>query len=182
MDPTPSQMSAEERTARFMRLYARSERRVFAFVLSLVGNLEDANDIIQEACVRLWEQFDQYDPEKDFGTWACTIAYYQVLTMRKQLRSSKLRFGEEFYRAVAEEAERMAESIDARQSALLSCLDRLEPRQQELLRKCYSGRGTVQEVAVQLGRSLGATYSTLFRIRRRLRDCIERNLGKGAVS
>ena len=61
----------------------------------------DADDLYQETTVRLWEQFPDYDPEQEFGAWACTIAYYMVLAHRKKSSREKGRFSQAFVNAVA---------------------------------------------------------------------------------
>lgn len=171
----------EMRTSRFMRLYAQNERRIFAYILSLVSNLDDTNEVVQETCVRLWEQFDDYNASSDFGAWACSIGYYQVLTMRKKLRTSKLEFGVSFYEAIAAEIEQQADGLDDRQRALNDCLDKLTPQHQEFLRLCYSGQAQLKTIADRLGRSVSGTYSLLFRIRRMLQECVQRKIGKDAI-
>jgi len=42
-------------------LLAKNERRLSQYVLALVPNWADADDLIQQTKVRLWEQFGQYD-------------------------------------------------------------------------------------------------------------------------
>ena len=59
---------------RISRLLAQYEPRLRGFILTLCPNWADAEDIAQEVKLRLWEQFDEYDPARDFGAWACTIA------------------------------------------------------------------------------------------------------------
>ena len=164
----------------FVRLYALHERRVFAYVLSLVTNFDDANDVVQETCVRLWEQFDEFDSQRDFGAWACSIAYYQVLSMRKKLRTGKLQFGELFYEAIAREAIPAIAQLDDRQRAMNECLEKLHPPQREFLRLCYCGDLSFKDVANRMNRTLSSTYSLLFRIRRLLQDCIQKNLARDA--
>jgi RNA polymerase sigma-70 factor, ECF subfamily len=170
------QETQQERTARFMRLYAQHERRIFVYVLSLVCNLDDTNEIVQETCVRMWEQFDDFAANGDFGSWACSIAYYQVLSMRKKLRTSKVEFGLDFYEAVAMEVAASVEGLDERQQALNNCLEKLRPQHRDFLRLCYSGQAQFKTIAGRLGRSLSATYSLLFRIRRLSQDCVQKSL------
>lgn len=168
----------QERTTRFMRLYAQHERRIFAYVLSLVCNLDDTNEIVQETCIRLWEHFDEFDATGDFGSWACSIAYYQVLTMRKKLRTSKLEFSVNFYEAIAEEVAIAVDQLDERQRTLHDCLEKLSPQHRDFIRLCYSGQAKFNTIASRLGRSLSATYSLLHRIRRILQDCVRSKLAE----
>ena len=87
----PSLPSNDERVRQFVQLLGQHERPLQAFILSLVPNWADADDIAQEARIRLWEQFDSYDPAMDFGGWARAIAKYLVLTYyKRQLRHEKL--------------------------------------------------------------------------------------------
>jgi hypothetical protein len=56
---------------RFLSLFLRSEREIFRYVAVLVPNVADAEDIVQQAAVALWEKFDAYDPTQPFTPWAC---------------------------------------------------------------------------------------------------------------
>lgn len=47
----------------FLSLFLRSEREVFRYVSVLVPNVADAEDIVQQTALALWEKFDTYDPE-----------------------------------------------------------------------------------------------------------------------
>lgn len=87
----------------FVRLLKRHERRLNACVFSLVHNWADAEDILQEVAVDLWRRFAEYDPSRDFGAWACTVAYYQVLSYRKKKGRQYLYFSEESDRLLSEE-------------------------------------------------------------------------------
>jgi DNA-directed RNA polymerase specialized sigma24 family protein len=80
----------DDRAREFVRLLAACERRLDNYVLALVPNWSDAEEIVQQAKLRLWERFEQYDRSKDFGAWACTIAYYEVLTFRTRAHRSRL--------------------------------------------------------------------------------------------
>ena len=48
-----------------------ARRRLNGYVLSLVHNWIDADDIVQDVAVRLWQRFDDFMPDADFGAWAC---------------------------------------------------------------------------------------------------------------
>src|SRR6476659_4935390 len=64
--------SAEQQ--RFLSLFLRSEKEVFRYVAALVPNIADAEDIVQQTAVALWEKFDAYDPALPFTPWACRFA------------------------------------------------------------------------------------------------------------
>src|ERR1051325_645974 len=67
----------EDRAAaqqQFLSLFLRSEREVFRYVAALVPNVVDAEDIVQQTAVALWEKCDAYDPNQPFTPWACRFA------------------------------------------------------------------------------------------------------------
>ena len=59
---------------RFLSLFLRSEREIFRYVAALVPNVADAEDIVQQTALSLWEKFDAYDPTQPFTPWACRFA------------------------------------------------------------------------------------------------------------
>lgn len=183
MDSAGRQPSAKDRkTVDFLRLLSRHERRVKAYILALVPNWADADDLYQETNVRLWEQFADYDPQKDFGAWACTIAYYMVLAYRKKASREKTRFSQTFVRVVAEDVAATSHEVDLRYHALQHCLQKLTERHRNLLRRCYSGADTLKVIAEQTGRSVAALYKALSRIRHSLHECVEKNLPEEGVA
>ena len=79
--------------------------RLKSYILTLVPNLADAEQIAQETSLRLWEQFDRYDPSLgDFSAWARTIAHFQVMTYRKKLSRERIVFSSALIDALAETA------------------------------------------------------------------------------
>ena len=69
--------------ASFVRLFQQYERGLYRYILSLVLNVAAADDISQNTSLLLWEEFGRFDLNTDFGAWARTIAYYQVLKYRQ---------------------------------------------------------------------------------------------------
>ncbi len=153
------------------------ERRLRGFILALVPNRADAEDIAQEVRIRLWEQFDGYDRAKDFGAWARAIARYQVLTHRTlHSRQKTVTLDSELMERIADQAAAMSEELEAGQKALADCFDKLPAGKRELLTRYYSGEYTTRELAAQRGWGFDATRQTILRTRLALRDCVEETL------
>lgn len=49
---------------RFLSLFLRSEREIFRYVAALVPNVTDAEDIVQQTVLALWEKFNMAAPQK----------------------------------------------------------------------------------------------------------------------
>ena len=46
----------------FLRLFLQNERRLYAYVLALLPNRADADDVLQEASLVMWDKFDAERP------------------------------------------------------------------------------------------------------------------------
>jgi len=97
MAEDPSRCSDQEtRTREFVRLLSLYEQELSGYIVSLVPNWADGDEIAQETKLRLWEQFERYDSAKDFGAWARTIAHFMVLAYRKRSKRTSARFSQQF--------------------------------------------------------------------------------------
>src|SRR3974390_1738112 len=90
-----------EQVDAFVRLLGQNQRRVFLYVMSLVPNWNDAEEIIQEPNLVLWRGFARFQQGTNFAAWACKIALHQVLSWRKRVRRDRLEFSPAFLEAVA---------------------------------------------------------------------------------
>jgi RNA polymerase sigma-70 factor, ECF subfamily len=172
----PQSSDASQRTSEFLRLLGLHEERTNAFVFSLVPNWADAQDIGQEVRLRLLEQFNNYDPSKDFGAWARTIAYYRVLAYRKRSHGRQVHLSQESLELVAATFNEGVEQFENRGGAFQKCLKKIEASKRQILLRCYSGRESVRHVAESLGRSFDAVRKTVFRTRNQLAECVRQEL------
>src|SRR3954468_11174561 len=85
----------------FLRLFLQNERRLYAYVLTLLPNRADADDVLQEASLVMWDKFDPDRPPDDFTAWGCRIAYFKVLDAYKRSHRSRVRFSQEMLERVA---------------------------------------------------------------------------------
>ena len=83
---------ADPRTSEFMRLVMQNDRQLKAYCLSLMPHWADAEDILQDAKLELWQRFAEYDPAGDFGAWARKIVLYRVMASRRKLGRERARF------------------------------------------------------------------------------------------
>ena len=171
---------SDSRAREFVRLLAACERRLDNYVLTLAPNWSDAEDIVQQTKLRLWEQFEEYDPAKDFGAWACTIAYYEVMTFRTRASRSRVQLSQTALDRIAKEAIHASTEVDSRMHVLRKCVDKLSQWQRELLQRCCVAGESVKAVAAELDRKVDSTRKAILRIRQQLYRCVEdSNRGEG---
>ncbi|TWU28377.1 sigma-70 family RNA polymerase sigma factor [Bythopirellula polymerisocia] len=166
----------DEKNALFMQLYVPNQHRILGYLLTLVGDRNVADDLLQETAVTLFARFDSFELGTDFVAWACQVAFWKVKNYRRSLARSKLLFSDDFIDKLSERTVEIVPTLDARRQALDACLKRLDERDHEFLMARYQPGGSVARAAQVAGRTTQAAYKSLQRLRRVLRDCVSLRL------
>lgn len=161
-----------DRSAEFVKRLTAAQFGLQAHITFLVGNAEDAKDILQETNLTLWKEAEKYDFEREFLPWAKTVAAYQVKTFRTLQSRDRLLFDEELLARVAIEPE-VEHDMHRMLEALERCMDKMTLSQKALLRSRYFQGLAVNAIAKTLKCSADSVSMLLYRIRDRLGKCVE---------
>ena len=154
------------------------QRRIYAFILTMVPNYGDAEDLFQETVLLMWSKFDSFSPGTSFTAWGCTIARYQILSVRKRHAARGILFSQAATELLHSESDRFLEQTDVRMQALRHCIDKLTPKDYELIRLRYPDEVTIQSIALQMGRSVQGIYKRIVRIHDALLRCVRKTLSE----
>jgi len=167
-----------EQHQRFLRALTAHEPAVRAYVRRLVPARADADDVMQEVAIVLWEKFGEFKEGAEFRPWAFGIARYKVLSWLRDKGRDRLVLSEEVVEMIAEETAQDDSRLEKQRRALEACTQKLEPDQRQLLMQAYQPESQIQTLAATSGRSVAGFYQWLHRVRRLLLDCIQREMGK----
>jgi RNA polymerase sigma-70 factor, ECF subfamily len=158
----------------FLELTSACQSRLFGYLYSLLHNMDDTEDVLQQATLAMWRRFDQYDRSRDFFTWACQFAKFSALNHIRAKRRDRVVFSEDLVVLMAESAAAETEDdfVASYHDALMRCMDRLPAADRDLLELCYFERCSITKAAEKLGRSPQSMCNSLRRIRLALFDCI----------
>lgn len=168
--------SNNQRTEAFLSLLMANQRRINSYILSLVPNFSDADDIMQETITVMWRKFDKFEIGTDFAHWGLKVAYYCILDHRKKYRRDQVVFSENIFHQIHEVAGRKQPDTDDRIRHLRRCIEKLGPADQRILKARYELNNGVKSLAVQLDRSIQYVYKHLSRIHHSLNLCVKRSL------
>ena len=157
------------------RLVATHRGSLHRFLLRLTRSEEIAEDVSQDAFVRVLRHLDRFDEQFRFSTWLFTIArrlWINQIQKSRPVFDSELiatRRGDLDSSALPERRERRRE-IEA---AVDRGLEALAPRQREVV-ELFHGRGVpIQEISERLSIPLGTVKSHLFRGRLRMGETLK---------
>lgn len=160
----------------------KAQRPLFAYIRSLVYPWGNADDVLQEVNLVLWRKANEFDGRGKYLTWACRIAYLQVLAHRKKVNRERfVPFDEITLADLAGPLVEKVGEIDRRLAALRSCISTLPFDAQRLITMRYAKEGSVQNIATNTGRTPESIRVTLHRIRKALLACVERKLAGGSL-
>ncbi len=171
-------MQDPERIQRFVTLLTSHQMQLKAFALAMVGDHNDAEDIVQKVNLVLWQKSEQLADLDNFLPWAITVARLRCLAHFREKRRGKLVFDTEIAEAMAEAAVTHLDELPARQLALRECLKQMNSRHRQLLNARYGKNQSVNSIAKQSETTANAISSILKRVRRALMNCIRHRLAQ----
>jgi RNA polymerase sigma-70 factor, ECF subfamily len=136
-----------------------------AFAISLCGNLDQADDFVQETLLRAWAHIDQFQPGTNMSAWLFTI-------LRNSLRSSYRKHRREVEDADGLYAERLMTQPEQNGrlefEELRAALGKLPADQRETLILVVASGASYEEAAEICGCRVGTIKSRVHRARARL--------------
>lgn len=177
--------SAGDRTAADL-LIRQHQSSVYGYILRMCGRPEVAEDVVQEAFVRVLTNLDRFDPRFRFSTWLFTIARRVMLnTLEKKKPSSDTDRTESAAGRgeAAESAYEGGERCLATRDALTTALMGLSLEQREIILLFHQHEWPIWLISEHLGVPEGTVKSHLHRGRLRLREILaEQATVKGSAA
>jgi RNA polymerase sigma-70 factor (ECF subfamily) len=169
-----NETKAERKTEAFVQLLTGEQTRLFGYIATLLGDVNDASNVLQQTNMVLWRKADEFTIGTNFQLWARKVAYFQTLAYLRDRKRDKHIFDEELLDQLASRP--AVRDEDERRVALRHCLGTISQESLELLRQRYAPGKTISAIARERNKSEGAIKMALMRIRQALVHCIERQL------
>ena len=148
-------------------------QRVHAFILDVVGNECDADELTADVFVKAFRAIDSYDATKaSVVTWLLRIAPNVAISHVRKPRLTTDTLDHTIETAEPEPEE------DPRVELLNRAIDNLNPSERALLHMHYFENAKLSDIAYAVGSTEGAITVRLHRIRAKLKTIIEQEYGK----
>ncbi len=158
-----SLVAAGDETA-FRALTERHLGRILRLAQKMLGSAVEADDVAQEALLRLWMNAARWQPERSkLTTWLYAIVYRLCVDRLRMRRGVSLELAMEAEDPRPDALEALARERDLRQ--LETAMATLQPRQRAALTLFYYEELNGTDAAAVLGMSLRAFWSLLHRAR-----------------
>lgn len=156
--------------AAFEQLYRWFERPVFTLALRLTGQREEAQDILQDTMLKLFDRIGEFRGDSPFWGWLRQIAVNESLMHLR--RRGRLLVEEEFEDADSPAQDTLLPPRAADAAILGQALARLPDATRSVLWLYHAEGYTHEEIALAMGKSLSFSKSQLARGTRKLRSLL----------
>src|SRR3954469_6721768 len=99
----PDSPESSPDSEQFITLLNAAHGRLLGFLRVMLGNSADAEDVLQRTSMTIWRKFAEYDPARDFFSWASSFAFYEAKNFQRVAARSRLHFDDELMERMAEE-------------------------------------------------------------------------------
>jgi RNA polymerase sigma-70 factor (ECF subfamily) len=154
-------------------LFARHQVRIYRFVLRIVGNATDAEDLTSEVFLEAWRQAGRFKGRSTVSTWLLAIGRNKAFsTLRRQT-------SEQLDETVVDTIEDPADDPEAaarrrnRSEILRLCLAALSAEHREVVDLVYYHEKSIEEVAAIIGIPENTVKTRVFYARKRLAELLD---------
>ena len=166
----------------FETLVVTYEKGVYNLAFRLVGDREDAMDIVQEVFLKAYQALPRFRGDSRFSTWIYRVCVNASLDhLRKKQKQPSYSLDEPLAlkessvtREVADENQNVEDSVEVKfmSSDVLATLKNLDPAHRAIILLSDVQGYSYQEIADILGLSMGTVKSRLHRARNMVRKLL----------
>ena len=165
------------RASLFVSKLTEHFKAIYLTVVRMVGNLNDVDDVLHDACVKMWSGFETLEDMQRFRGWACRIASNTAIDFLREKRA-KTGFGltDATLMTIVNSQKASEEYLELRLEVLNECIRELSEEHQNLVIDVYThgkGMSTLVEKYSKPARTL---YMQVKKIREILYQCVNRKL------
>jgi RNA polymerase sigma-70 factor (ECF subfamily) len=162
--------------AAFDMIYRAYSKRLFRFVLGLIKTESDAEEIVQEVFVKIWESHENIEDFALFDSYLFTIAYNSTISLiRKKLSKEKyIQHIKSLQIPVQEKIGGNNLDFELLTSRVNQLVEKLPPRQKEVFRLHREHELTYRQIAEKLEISVNTVENHMSKALKFLRNNLNR--------
>ena len=115
----------EAKKKKFFELYNKVQISLYCYLIAVVRNSSDADDLLQDTAIVLWDKFEQFQEGTNFKAWAFKIATNKARDYMRKNSNQKFFLCDDFYESVSQQAQNEVNNTVERYEALQFCIKKL---------------------------------------------------------
>ncbi|HET55385.1 MAG TPA: RNA polymerase sigma-70 factor [Ignavibacteria bacterium] len=167
----------------FDSIYNKYSKRLYGFVLRFIKNEADAEEIIQEVFLKIWEGKEKIDPRASFESYLFTVSYNTTMSLLRK-RANEVKYVEFIkYRQHVLNENEIIDDIHYKELTikLNELLNQLTPRQKEIFLLSRKEGLTHNEIAQKLNISSNTVKNHFISILKFLKSGLSKDFFTGLL-
>src|SRR6266704_1533651 len=160
--------------AAFERLYAATRAKLFGVVLRILRRQDLAEEVLQEAYVKIWNSAGQFNPGLSSPiTWMASIARNRAIDVVRKRSEVSIEEEPAAMEVAADSPDPLARrEMTEELKRLLECVGRLEPDRQKLVLLAYYNGWSREQLAAKFETPVNTVKTWLRRSMMDIRECL----------
>ena len=165
-----------DKTESFLDLLMKNQKHLYAYILTMVSNLADADDIMQATTTVMWRKFSEYEKGTSFVAWGIKISQYEILMHRRNKHKEVLLFNPAIEKEIQRCAADLADENNIRLETLKLCLAKLSNKHREILKLYYEDNQSQKTIAQNIEMSAQSVCKNMSKAHDFLLRCVRRTM------
>ncbi len=162
----------------FVRQLVQSQNKIYAFILTMVSNWNDADDILQDTVEVLWRKYGNDIKIDNFAALGISVARNIIYAHYRNKKKQECLLQGDTLENIADYAQELNSYTDQRITTLRNCLTKLTSKDKELIRLRYEEGLNIKSLAQVANRSVDGLYKSLGRIHDSIMRCVRSSLAQ----
>ena len=165
----------------FSCLIKRYEERLKRYIIRISGfSMEDAEDLVQEVFIKVYENLNDFDPKLKFSSWIYRISHNQTVSYFRKVKKREILIDSEYYNELInnissdESFEREIDLKDSRQK-INAVLKKMDLKYREVLILKYIEQKSYKEISDIVKKPIGTVATQINRAKKQFREKMTEN-------
>lgn len=152
----------------FEELYISYKESATRFCNSILKDIEESENIVQEVFIKIWNRKSLINPELNFTSYLFTIIKNRVFDYMKEVKKNEL-LREKFWDNIVDYKTEDAELKEERFIKVKEAVDNLSVKRREIIKLNYEEGKSYEEIANQLNISKNTVKNQLVKAKQVIR-------------
>jgi RNA polymerase sigma-70 factor, ECF subfamily len=174
------QATAQGDRAAFAKLYAATSAKLYGTALRILRRRDLADDVVQEAYVRIWRHAGRFDPARGSPiTWMATIVRHLAIDLARRNRDAHSGSEAELMAVASEGPDAFDQlAMTERHERVRAVLAQLDPMKRRLIIAAYLHGESREQLAQRFGAPVNTIKTWLRRAILEMRAAIDNDMGR----
>jgi len=165
----------------YQELFDRYNRKLFVYILHLVGNREETEDILQNVFTKTYKNISRFDQTRKFSSWIYLIAQNEAVNYLKRRNKRRIVSWEDVTTSkdkldiassdVPPEEKWMHEEAT---KEIHDALEKLPPKYKEILTMRYYSEYSYEKIGALLGKPVNTVGTLINRAKKKLFEVVSK--------